>query len=94
MRRGNSEEQQLASKLKGCCKKQRCQSAACPICMRRFRLWLTGEMLRLFGNTTGLLFVTLVPPTAVLAGDELDTLISRKMTDMLRRGFVESQIVG
>jgi hypothetical protein len=90
LQRGNSEEQQLASKLKGCCKKQRCQSAACSICMRRFRLWLSGEMLRLFGNTTGLLFVTLVPPTTVCPADELDTLSPRRMGDMLRQQLIRA----
>jgi hypothetical protein len=58
--------------------------------MRRFRLWLTGEMLRLFDNTTGLLFVTLVPPTAVLPADELNTLSPRKMTDMLRQQLIRA----
>jgi hypothetical protein len=90
LRRGNSEEQQLASKLKACRKKQPCQSAACPVCMRQFRRWLSGEMLRLLGKTPNLLFVTLVPPALVLPADELNTLSPRKMGDMLRQQLIRA----
>jgi hypothetical protein len=58
--------------------------------MRRFRRWLSGEMLRLLGKTPNLLFVTLVPPTLVRQADELNTLSPRKMGDMLRQQLIRS----
>jgi hypothetical protein len=43
LRRGDRHHRQIAKKLDGCRKGQRCQNEACKICLRLFRRWLIRE---------------------------------------------------
>jgi hypothetical protein len=47
--RGNRVERQKSLKLHRCRKNRRCGSAACPICIRRFRRWFVSQVFNLFG---------------------------------------------
>src|SRR5215213_7505893 len=68
-RAGSIEHRRLADTLQSCAPGARCRSAACPICYRRLRRWLVGNVLGLFDDAD-LVAATLVPgDQAVATGD-------------------------
>lgn len=48
LKRGGNGNLMLADKLNACAESHRCGSGACPVCMRRFRRWVTGAAIVLF----------------------------------------------
>jgi hypothetical protein len=66
-----SEYFSLAEVLRKCTKGNRCRNAACPICTRRYRVWLVGEALRLIGDESNPKLVTLINSNDVIPAGTL-----------------------
>ncbi len=84
LRKGDTDDRELARKLEACGPGHRCLSRACMVCTRRWRLWLVGEMLRLFHGQE-LLFSTLVFPDLRLKKGGLDRLEVRSLLERVKR---------
>src|SRR5215213_4674259 len=53
LEKGDQEHKQVAERLRRCGKGRRCCLVPCPRCRRRWRLWLTGEMLEAVAGPEG-----------------------------------------
>lgn len=82
---GDREHQRLAERLRRCGKGRRCCLVPCPRCRRRWRLWLVGEMLRLWKGRKDLSFVTLIPPDVRLPQGELEGFRPRRLSERVKR---------
>jgi hypothetical protein len=47
LRSGNHQQKQVARQLQSCRKSNRCRTDACRVCLREFRLWWVGEVVRI-----------------------------------------------
>jgi hypothetical protein len=48
LKRGTANQQRVARVLGKCRKECRCKTEACPVCLRDFRVWWTGEAAKIF----------------------------------------------
>lgn len=103
---GERHDRRLAKKLKHCRKSLPCRSPACPKCSRKYRIWFTGQALKILHtlddnkllDLNHLKFITIVP---IGIERELEDLISKKypphlfikrMKDRLRNQFIRSSL--
>jgi hypothetical protein len=89
----------LAEHLEQCCRDSRCMLAACPLCMRQYRMWLVGEMIHIFEPYPELAAVTLIPAARAVGRDELVDVIPKRLRDTLRQqlhryGNLHGPIIG
>ncbi len=85
LRRASAEEyRRLAVKLESCTRGARCRSAACPICCRRLRIWLTGAALKILASSD-LVAATLIPGRQAIPTDRLQDLSPQRLKDLLRQ---------
>src|SRR4028119_1786421 len=68
---GSIEHRRLADKLESCIPNARCRSAACPICCRRLRMWITRAVLELLGGISNPIAATLIPGGQALSTSAL-----------------------
>ena len=97
LRGGNGQQQQLATKLKRCRKGNRCNSGACDVCVRLFRLRLLRQLQPILESrphwtrasvvTADLLFAE-----GALANVDLNAL-KRKISKRLERWSLQDRIV-
>ena len=85
LEKGGRKHKRLAKSLRRCRKDERCCLIPCPRCRRRYRLWLVGEMLRLWEGRKGLSFVTLIPPDLRVAEGELEGFEPKRFTERVKR---------
>jgi hypothetical protein len=94
---GSFEHQRLADKLESCAPKARCRSAACPICCRRLRMWITGAVLENSDKIPDPIAATLIPGgQAVSTGDLWDFSPKRfggTLRQQLRRAGAGNQVI-
>jgi hypothetical protein len=75
-----------AEVMRACAPGRRCLLPICTKCLRRYRVWLAGEALRLFEAEPELIFVTIVPPRAAVApGLGPGRVDVRRLMDWLRQ---------
>jgi hypothetical protein len=89
----------LAKKLEKCKKYNRCWISACPVCMRRLRIWLCGEELRLLAKGDDVRFVTIVITDELKTSEALFELSVHKLrnrlrTQLRRAGLGGARIIG
>jgi hypothetical protein len=75
----------LADELESCAPKARCRSAACPICCRRLRMWITGAVLEILGGIPDPIVATLIPGGRAVPTGGLRDLSPKRFGDMLRQ---------
>ncbi len=90
LEKGDQEHKQLAERLRRCGKGRRCCAVVCPRCRRRYRLWLVGEMLRLWEGRRDLSFVTVLPPDCRLRAGELEGFRPRRLSERVKRQLLIS----
>lgn len=81
---GDKQAQVLALKLEQCQKGARCGSSICSKCMKRFRRWYTGEMLRGAKGKENVSTVTLVSAKHQYDSGDLVSFDMMKMIDACR----------
>ena len=94
---GSIEHRRLADKLESCAPNARCRSAACPICCRRLRMWITGAVLELLDGIPDPIAATLIPSGQAVPTGDLRDFSPKRFGDMLRqqlrRAGAGSQII-
>jgi hypothetical protein len=75
----------IAEQLDKCCKGSRCLLAACPVCMRQFRIWMVSEMIHIFEPFQTLAAVTLIPAAYAVCEHELADVVPKRLRDALRQ---------
>ena len=84
--KGELDHHMLAHKLRWLCGRgERCGSPACPVCTRRFRRWLYGEICSVFSLQKDLYTATLVPLKYRYPSGELHRLSLVGIKDLLRQ---------
>src|SRR5262249_5243312 len=82
--KGNSADRRLGRRLQKCRKRRRCGASICPVCLRRFRRWLVGEVVTLM-NGRPAVAVTLIPKGARSAPGSLGHLSLITVKDAFRK---------
>ena len=82
---GSIAHQRLAGKLESCAPKARCRSAACPICCRRLRMWITGAVLKILGRIPDPIAATLIPSGQAVPTGDLRDFSPKRFGGMLRQ---------
>ena len=75
----------LHKTLSKCRKRQRCGSAACPICFRLFRRWLYAQLVNLVGTIPGARIMTIVFYSEMVTDKELDSFNITRLHNRLRK---------
>lgn len=89
--RGEGAHKALSRTLGACKAGRACGSAACPVCCRRFRRWLVGEILKLHHELGGNWYaVTLVSPALKREPGTLIGLDVAKTKDWLRTRIIRA----
>ena len=83
--RGNAQDKKFAKILQRCRRGRFCYSPACPVCSRRFRIWLGAEILALIDNITCPVMLTLIPPNSLISSGKLKTVNARRFLDRFRQ---------
>jgi hypothetical protein len=90
---GDEPEQQLAKILKCCRKRSRCLSAADPVCLGRYRIWLGATAARLIArDEADWVSVSIVPSDLIFPLGKLHRFHPLQFKDRLRKQLERSQI--
>jgi hypothetical protein len=83
----------LARRIGACNLARPCRSAACPVCLRHFRVWWGSEIVAYMDNTIGPWFtVNVVPSDQSFPVGELNRFRWDHLKDRLRKQIARSQI--
>lgn len=84
----------LIDKLKACRKDRRCLSAACPVCLRRYRRLIASRLCRFMDENADQewRFLTLIPPDTHYGVGYLKLFDPKKMNDRLRKQIERSPL--
>lgn len=81
---GLKKDLELAKWIGACRTSKPCGSGACSICMRNYRIWLVGHMLRIFSEYNDTYYVTLIIMDRYMEIDNLSSISVKKAKDRLR----------
>jgi hypothetical protein len=87
LRKGDNTSRRIARVLKRCKRGRRCGSAACRVCVRRYRRWICAEMLRVLRRYQPIFHVTLVDERDFLPVRQFANFNPKRMLDKIRQRF-------
>jgi hypothetical protein len=97
-RAGGSRCLSLADTLKRCKKGRRCLNPACPICTRRYRIWLVSRILQMLEGEIDLIMVTLIEGDDAVSPGSLHSFCPmkaiNKFRQQLRRSGIRGLVIG
>ena len=85
LQRGDHAPRKIARLIRNCRRRRRCRNPACPVCIRRFRIWLTAEIIKLFKVIADPVLVTAISPGSSFGIGNLDAARARRFLDRLRQ---------
>lgn len=98
LRGGDRQAQRLARRLAKCRKMRRCGISVCPKCLRPFRRWYVGQILRLVEGDDVVHAATLIPDVLYRAGElyEFDLRTAKRtfQRQLARTDLADCQVFG
>mgnify|MGYP006429949807 CR=1 FL=1 len=91
LEKGDTDHQQIAKRLTGCNKGNRCGSVLCPVCVRQFRRWWTTQAAEILDHSN-LVAATVVLPRWITDFDDVEKIDPRQMKDLVRQRLKRSKL--